>query len=67
MKKTMTSFTRLFMPFGFAGNIYLLGAIGQGLGPVPRRRGREPARRRPKRRGRARHHPVLRRVRRPSR
>jgi O-antigen/teichoic acid export membrane protein len=34
MKKTMTSFTRLFMPFGFAGNIYLLGAIGQGLGPV---------------------------------
>ena len=22
------------MPFGFAGNIYLLGAIGQGLGPV---------------------------------
>ena len=22
------------MPFGFAGNVYLLGAIGQGLGPV---------------------------------
>jgi O-antigen/teichoic acid export membrane protein len=34
MKKTMTSLTKLFMPFGFAGNVYLLGAIGQGLGPV---------------------------------
>ena len=34
MKKTMTSVTKLFMPFGFAGNVYLLGAIGQGLGPV---------------------------------
>jgi O-antigen/teichoic acid export membrane protein len=34
MKKTMTSLTKLFMPFGLAGNIYLLGAIGQGLGPV---------------------------------
>ena len=30
----MTSVTKLFMPFGFAGNVYLLGAIGQGLGPV---------------------------------
>ena len=34
MKKTMTSVTKLFMHFGFAGNVYLLGAIGQGLGPV---------------------------------
>jgi O-antigen/teichoic acid export membrane protein len=34
MKKTLTSFTKLFMPFGLAGNIYLLGALGQGLGPV---------------------------------
>ncbi len=30
----MTSVTKLFMPFGFAGNVYLLGAFGQGLGPV---------------------------------
>jgi O-antigen/teichoic acid export membrane protein len=34
MIKTLTSFTKLFMPFGLAGNVYLLGAIGQGLGPV---------------------------------
>ena len=34
MKKTLTSFTKLFMPFGLAGNVYLLGALGQGLGPV---------------------------------
>jgi O-antigen/teichoic acid export membrane protein len=34
MKKTITSFTKLFMPFGLAGNVYLLGALGQGLGPV---------------------------------
>jgi len=34
MKKTLNSFTKLFMPFGLAGNIYLLGALGQGLGPV---------------------------------
>jgi O-antigen/teichoic acid export membrane protein len=34
MKKTLNSFSRLFVPFGLAGNIYLLGALGQGLGPV---------------------------------
>jgi len=34
MKKTIISFTKLFMPFGLAGNVYLLGALGQGLGPV---------------------------------
>jgi O-antigen/teichoic acid export membrane protein len=34
MKKSLTSFSKLFMPFGLAGNVYLLGALGQGLGPV---------------------------------
>jgi O-antigen/teichoic acid export membrane protein len=34
MKKTLNSFTKLLMPFGLAGNVYLLGALGQGLGPV---------------------------------
>jgi O-antigen/teichoic acid export membrane protein len=34
MKKSLTSFTKLFTPFGLAGNVYLLGALGQGLGPV---------------------------------
>jgi O-antigen/teichoic acid export membrane protein len=34
MKKSLTSFTKLLMPFGLAGNVYLLGALGQGLGPV---------------------------------
>ena len=34
MKKTLTSLSKLFMPFGLAGNVYLLGALGQGLGPV---------------------------------
>ena len=34
MKKTFTSFSKLLMPFGLAGNVYLLGALGQGLGPV---------------------------------
>jgi O-antigen/teichoic acid export membrane protein len=28
------SLLKVFMPFGRSGNIYLLGAIGQGLGPV---------------------------------
>ena len=28
------SLLKVFMPFGRLGNIYLLGAIGQGLGPV---------------------------------
>ena len=26
--------TNVFMPFGKSGNIYLFGALGQGLGPV---------------------------------
>jgi O-antigen/teichoic acid export membrane protein len=34
MKKILTSFSKLFMPFGLAGNVYLLGALGQGLSPV---------------------------------
>jgi O-antigen/teichoic acid export membrane protein len=34
MKKSLTLFTKLFMPFGLAGNVYLLGALGQGIGPV---------------------------------
>jgi O-antigen/teichoic acid export membrane protein len=34
MEKALTSFTKLLMPFGLAGNVYLLGALGQGLGPV---------------------------------
>jgi O-antigen/teichoic acid export membrane protein len=34
MKNTLDLFSRLFMPFGLAGNVYLLGALGQGLGPV---------------------------------
>lgn len=33
MSKT-NEFTSIFMPFGKSGNIYLLGALGQGLGPV---------------------------------
>ena len=28
------SLLKILMPFGRSGNIYLLGAIGQGLGPV---------------------------------
>ena len=27
-------FSKVLMPFGKSGNTYLLGAIGQGLGPV---------------------------------
>ena len=34
MKNTLISFSKLFIPFGLAGNVYLLGALGQGLGPV---------------------------------
>jgi O-antigen/teichoic acid export membrane protein len=26
--------TKVLMPFGKSGNIYLFGALGQGLGPV---------------------------------
>jgi O-antigen/teichoic acid export membrane protein len=34
MNKIIQSFQKVFMPFGMSGNIYLFGAIGQGLGPV---------------------------------
>ena len=33
-KKSLALFTKFFMPFGLTGNVYLLGAIGQGLGPI---------------------------------
>ena len=32
--KNYNSFSKVLMPFGKSGNIYLFGAIGQGLGPV---------------------------------
>jgi O-antigen/teichoic acid export membrane protein len=32
--KLINSLSKVLMPFGRSGNIYLLGAIGQGLGPV---------------------------------
>ena len=32
--KIINSLSKVLMPFGRSGNIYLLGAIGQGLGPV---------------------------------
>jgi len=32
--KLIQSFSKILMPFGNAGNIYLLGAIGQGIGPL---------------------------------
>ena len=34
MSKIIRSVQKVFMPFGMSGNIYLFGAIGQGLGPV---------------------------------
>jgi O-antigen/teichoic acid export membrane protein len=34
MSKIIRSVKKVFMPFGMSGNIYLFGAIGQGLGPV---------------------------------
>jgi len=34
MNKIIQSFQKVFIPFGMSGNIYLFGAIGQGLGPV---------------------------------
>jgi O-antigen/teichoic acid export membrane protein len=34
MTKIIRSVQKVFMPFGMSGNIYLFGAIGQGLGPV---------------------------------
>jgi len=34
MTKIIRSVQKVFMPFGVSGNIYLFGAIGQGLGPV---------------------------------
>jgi len=30
----LNQITKVFMPFGKSGNIYLFGALGQGLGPV---------------------------------
>jgi len=30
----INQFSKVFMPFGKSGNIYLFGALGQGLGPV---------------------------------
>ena len=32
--KNNNLFSKVLMPFGKSGNIYLLGAIGQGLGPI---------------------------------
>jgi O-antigen/teichoic acid export membrane protein len=32
--KHLSSLSKIFMPFGNAGNIYLLGALGQGIGPL---------------------------------
>jgi len=32
--KLINSLSKVLMPFGRSGNIYLLGAMGQGLGPV---------------------------------
>ena len=34
MKNRIKSINSLFMPFGVTGSIYLLGALGQGLGPL---------------------------------
>jgi O-antigen/teichoic acid export membrane protein len=34
MSKILRSAQKVFMPFGMSGNIYLFGAIGQGIGPV---------------------------------
>ena len=34
MKMKTEYLNKLFMPFGISGNIYLLGALGQGLGPL---------------------------------
>jgi O-antigen/teichoic acid export membrane protein len=33
-KNSLALFTKFFMPFGLTGNVYLLGALGQGLGPI---------------------------------
>ena len=30
----LSKISKVLMPFGKSGNIYLFGAIGQGLGPV---------------------------------
>jgi O-antigen/teichoic acid export membrane protein len=34
MKNKIESLSRVLMPFGLSGNTYLIGAIGQGLGPL---------------------------------
>jgi O-antigen/teichoic acid export membrane protein len=34
MNRITNSVKKIFMPFGMSGNIYLIGALGQGLGPI---------------------------------
>ena len=34
MKVKFKKISKILMPFGISGNIYLLGAVGQGLGPI---------------------------------
>jgi len=34
MRVKFKMISEIFMPFGISGNIYLLGAVGQGLGPI---------------------------------
>ena len=34
MNKNLKSLSKILMPFGISGNTYLIGAIGQGLGPL---------------------------------
>ena len=34
MRVKFKMISKIFMPFGISGNIYLLGAVGQGLGPI---------------------------------
>jgi len=34
MNRIINSVKKVFMPFGMSGNIYLIGALGQGLGPI---------------------------------
>ena len=34
MNRIINSVKKVFMPFGVSGNIYLIGALGQGLGPI---------------------------------
>ena len=34
MRVKFKMISKILMPFGISGNIYLLGAVGQGLGPI---------------------------------